>query len=200
MVERKKSLFTIDHEALTPEAIAKEKVKASTKRSKKLTIEQLLAAAKDLGVQVYIPSTSEQKEAQESSIEKLGFVLESKVSVKESNSLAITELTGHLNTRHNVSGVIYGPGDFTVSYLEKDLYNSLLKQDQMSTEALRDTVDFGNSNKSFIIERGIGRDKFSKFIKREVSAEYFAQALNSSHGTDTPKVESAGYRQIQHRF
>lgn len=180
MAERKKALFKVDKASFTPEREALDKaeesktLKSRVRKTKvKLTLEQLLLAAKELGVSVYIPTSSEEEIKQEQSISKLGFITETKQEPEPVN----TELKGRLHGRHLVNGVAYGPGEFTLHYLEKDLFNSLIKQDQMALTALRDTTDYSSSNRCFVIGLGKGKDSYSKYRKIEVSPENFNNAM-----------------------
>ena len=183
-----KEAFPVDKLAFTPKVelqdrIAESKVKV---RKSKITLEQLLQAAKDLGVTVYIPTIDAMAQAEVDSISKLGIIQAEK---KAKPTPVPTELTGTLHFSHSINGQSYGPGKFTLSYLEKDIFTSLLKQDQMAMTALRDTSQYA-TNRSFVITLGRGNDSYSKYAKREVSSDNFDMALS---GTTSINIDAAGY-------
>jgi hypothetical protein len=196
MVSERKKPYPVDKSAFTPEqeAIdkaeeAQAKVKKVRKSKAKLTLEQLLLAAKELGVSIYIPTSKEEELKQEQSLAKLGFITEQKKEVEEN----LTELKGYLYGQHIINGVTYGPGNFTLPFTETALYSSLLKQDQMAMTALRDTTDYSSSNRCFIIGLGKGKDSFNKYRKIEVAPENFNTAMQQIEAVRAGAMDIAGY-------
>jgi hypothetical protein len=141
--------------------------------SRATRIEQALETLQKLGFKITPPSTTTDIQAHEASLDLLGIVTtptkikgKKKVQPKES-----THLRGTLNFRHVVGGNTYGPGILELPPTDKDLFSSLLKQDQLCTNHYQEPF-LPQSSQCFIVKAGIPMAK-STYTKVPVNEGIF---------------------------
>jgi hypothetical protein len=152
-----------------------ERRKKSTEKStsEATRIQQALETLQKLGFKVTPPSTTTDIQAHEASLDLLGIVTtptkikgKKKVQLKE-----ITILRGTLNFRHTVGGGTYGPGVLELPLSDKDLFTSLLKQDQLCTNHYQEPY-IQQGSQCFIVKAGTPMAK-NTYKKVEVSQSAF---------------------------
>jgi len=151
--------------------------------------QQALETLLKLGFKIQPPSTEQDIQAHEDTINLLGIVEPSK-SVKGRKKKVKKEVPEKLKATlyfgHNLSTGTYGPGEIELDISEKDLFNSLLKQDQMCLQQFREPF-LPRANRCYIIKEGTVIAK-SKYRKVEVSEG----AFNSSNVFEDSCIEAVG--------
>lgn len=162
------------------------------KSSKKtVTLEEAIKTLQDLGFDVSIPSTEQDRHRQKSSLAALGF--ESASRGVESKPSGPTRLTGTLITSHSIGGNTYGPGLLDLPVEQEDLFRTLLQQDQSCVRAHMDTVDYIRNSRCYLIQPGRSEDKKNKFSKVEVSEAVFnSDAFLGNTGIVAGAMDVAG--------
>jgi len=192
MATRKKNPFPIDTSCFSPEQEEKDRAveqkQKRRKEQKRLSLEEVLLAAKELGLTLVVPSYEEEKEKKVLAKSTLGFVEESTVEVSRED---FKDITITLRGSHNINGQVYGPGPCTFSYLEKTLARELLKQDQTVYYALMDTSAFAATTRGFFISSSDGRGGGIK--KVEVGIDRLSEVMAIQDTLSVGKIDSAGY-------
>ena len=139
-----------------------------------VTLEQALKTLQDLGFKVTPPTSQEEQEKQETSLEKLGFVdkplPKKKGKVKEPEEEMLTTVLG---ISHSIADTVYGPGKVTLPKSQASLFNSLVYQDNLAKQAHFDEARLNPYSRCFMIRQGNGQDRHNKFRKQEVSESQF---------------------------
>jgi len=152
------------------------KAKSRSTRPKSITLEEAIETLQSLGFAITVPTSVEDRERQEESLARLGFVeAESKKKpTKSKSSKAQPEyLIGHLYLAHVIAEATYGPGELRLPVEQSSLFRSLLQQDQAAVRSFTDTADRQPFSRCFLITPGRGQDAKNKFSKLEVSQDVF---------------------------
>jgi len=162
-----------------------------------VSLQQALETLQKLGFKVSPPSTIQDIQAHEDSVDLLGITKEPvKVSRSRKKSKQVvedTKLRGRLYFAHHVSGETYGPGDIELEIEQRDLYVSLLKQDQTCLQHYQEPL-LPQSSRCYIVQKGalISRNNY---MKKEVTEAQF----NSAALWDGFLTETAGAQDLQSR-
>ncbi len=159
-----------------------------------VSLGQALETLQKLGFKIQPPSTIQDIQEHERSIDLLGIVEESVKARSRKKVKRVqedTKLRAKLYFSHHVAGNTYGPGDITLEEGDRDLYVSLLKQDQACIQHYQEPL-LPQTSRCYIVQKGdlIARNNYRK---REVTEAQF----NSTALWDGFITESAGGHDLQ---
>jgi hypothetical protein len=162
----------------------------SSRRVTSIELEKALLLMKQLGFKVTVPTTEEDEEKQEASIEKLGIARKVVKAPVQTEQLRVI-----LGTTHTVGDRSYGPGEVLLSPDQGDLLRSLIHQDYLARQANLESVVNNPYSRFYVISPGRGRDEFNKFTKREVSEGQFNNGFGDDIAVTAGKYDVAGYHE-----
>jgi hypothetical protein len=155
-------------------------------------LETLIKNLQALGFKITPPTTQQDQERQEASLEMLGFAdTQPKKALKEEQGDAFVTFT--LGARHTISNHVFGPGEVTLPREEAALIQTLVKQDQLCRLAHMDTAQYNPISRSFLIKPGNGLDQHHKYRKIEVSAAQLQSATDNDQDFSQISVTAGAF-------
>ena len=165
--KKKKEIFPVDLTVF--EGIQKQGAKIP-----EVSLQQALETLQKLGFKVTAPSSEDDIQAHQDSIDLLG-ITDEPVSKSRNKKRKVNntdnKLRGVLYFSHHVSSGTYGPGNIELDISERDLFVSLLKQDQTCVQHYQEPLLPQNS-RCYIVQQG-NQVSNNKYRKVEVSEAMF---------------------------